>query len=91
MKIDYKKREILNPMESATMKVEYLVERTKLELQSAILSTRQELEDRKARLEDAKHSYPLDLHTVIDLSDQVEDYEAGYNKLLKLQEELDLK
>jgi hypothetical protein len=69
---------------------EFMVEDTKLELASAILNTRKELEDKKAQLADAKTEYPLDIYRVINLMVEVEEYEDGLKKLQSLQKELGL-
>ena len=90
MKVDYKEKKLLCPVESVKDQVEYMVESTALELASTVLNTKKELEDKKAELADAKTEYPLDIYRVIDLMVEVEEYEDGLKKLQSLQKELGL-
>lgn len=90
MKINYKEKTLLCPTETMKNSVEFMVEDTKLELASAILNTRKELEDKKTQLAEAKTEYPLDIYRVINLMVEVEEYEDGLKKLQSLQKELGL-
>lgn len=90
MKINYKEKTILCPVESVKDQAEFMVEDTKLELASTVLNTKKELEDKKTELADAKTEYPLDIYRVIDLMVEVEEYEDGLKKLQSLQKELGL-
>lgn len=90
MKINYKEKTLLCPVESVKDQSEFMVEDTKLELASTVLNTKKELEDKKAELADAKTEYPLDIYRVIDLMVEVEEYEDGLKKLQSLQKELGL-
>ena len=91
MKINYKEKKLLSEQEVNEKEVEFAVEDAKLQLQSDILATKRLLEKKKIELADAKTCYPLDVEFIIELSNQVEDCEAGILELEKLQEELGLK
>ena len=91
MKINYKKRELLSQEETSTQDVAFAVEDAKLQLQSDILATRKSLETKKAELQEAKTSYPLDAKRIVDLSLDIEGLEKGIKMLTKLQEEFGLK
>jgi hypothetical protein len=57
-------------------------------LQSDILATKVSKAEIEAKLEAAKHSYPLDTQVIIELQDEVEAYTEGLAKLEALMTEL---
>ena len=57
-------------------------------MQSDILATKVSKAEIEAKLEAAKHSYPLDTQAIIELQDEVEAYAEGLEKLEALMTEL---
>ena len=57
-------------------------------MQSDILATKVSKAEIEAKLEAAKHAYPLDTQAIIDLQDEVEAYTEGLEKLEALMTEL---
>ena len=57
-------------------------------MQSDILATKVSKAEIEAKLEAAKHSYPLDTQAIIELQDEVEAYAEGLTKLEALMTEL---
>jgi quercetin dioxygenase-like cupin family protein len=88
MKIDYKNKKLMSSEEMTQKEIEYKVESAKLQLQSDILATKVSKAEFEAKLEAAKHSYPLDTQTIIALQDEVEAYTEGLEKLEALMTEL---
>lgn len=88
MKIDYKNRKLMSSEEMTQKEIEFKVESAKLQLQSDILATKQSKAEAEAKLEVAKHSYPLDTQTIINCQWEVESYTDGLNRLEELMKEL---
>ena len=88
MKIDYKNRKLMSSEEMTQKEIEYKVESAKLQLQSDILATKVSKAEAEAKLEAAKHTYPLDTQTIIDCQAEVEAYTEGLEKLEALMTEL---
>lgn len=65
-----------------------MVEDQKLKFQSDLLATRRELAATKAKLEDLKTSYPLDIEAIIEAQLEQEALEDGIERMGALQEEL---
>ena len=74
--------------EMTQKEIEYKVESAKLQLQSDILATKVSKAELEAKLEEAKHSYPLDTQTIIELQDEVKAYTEGLTALEALMAEL---
>ena len=74
--------------EMTQKEIEYKVESAKLQLQSDILATKVSKAEAEAKLEAAKHTYPLDTQTIIDCQAEVEAYTEGLEKLEALMTEL---
>ena len=53
-----------------------------------ILATKQSKAEAEAKLEAAKHSYPLDTQTIINCQWELESYTDGLNRLEELMKEL---
>ena len=88
MKIDYKNKKLMSSEEMTQKEIEFKVESAKLQLQSDILATKQLKAEAEAKLEAAKHSYPLDTQTIINCQWELESYTDGLNRLEELMKEL---
>lgn len=91
MKINYKEKTLMSQEETSKKDVQFMVESTKLQLQSDILATRKSLRESEEKLADLKTDYPLDTKKIIDAELEVEGYKNGLSRLLSLQSELGLK
>ena len=87
MKLNYKEKKLLSQEETGTQEVLFAVEDAKLQLQSDILATKRSLENKKAELEDAKTTYPLDSSKIVSLMEEVESLKKGIKSLEALQKE----
>ena len=87
MRIDFKNAEALSSEEVSQKEVKYAVENAKLQLQSDILATESALADKKAELDEAKTTYPLDSLNIVNLEIEVENLEDGLLRLKKLKDE----
>ena len=87
MKLNYKEKKLLSQEETGTQEVLFAVEDAKLQLQSDILATKRSLETKKAELEDAKTTYPLDSTKIVSLMEEVESLKKGIKSLEALQKE----
>ena len=87
MKLNYKEKKLLSQEETGTQEVLFAVEDAKLQLQSDILATKRSLETKKAELEDAKNTYPLDSTKIVSLMEEVESLKKGIKSLEALQKE----
>ena len=87
MKINYKEKALLSPEDNAQKEVEFMVEDQKLQFQSDLLATKRDLATAKAKVEDLKTDYPLDLGAIIEAQLEVEALEDGLSRMEKLQEE----
>ena len=87
MKLNYKEKKLLSQEETGTQEVLFAVEDAKLQLQSDILATKRSLESKKAELEDAKTTYPLDSCHIVSLMEEVESLKKGVKSLEALQKE----
>lgn len=88
MKIDYKEKKLLTQDETAEKEVVFMVEETKLQLQSDVLATKRDLEKAKAKLASLKNDYPLNPQAIIEVQLNVESLEDGLKRLENLSEEL---
>ena len=87
MRIDYAKKKLLSAEELNQQEVSYMVDEAKLQFDADILSTKRELAAKKAELEEAKTSYPLDTQKIINLQIEVEAYQDGLKRLQELKKE----
>ena len=87
MKINYKEKALLSAEDNAQKEVEFMVEDQKLQFQSDLLATKRDLATAKAKVEDLKTDYPLDLGAIIEAQLEVEALEDGLSRMEKLQEE----
>ena len=87
MKINYKEKALLSSEENTQKEVEFMVEDQKLQFQSDLLATKRDLATAKAKVEDLKTDYPLDLGAIIEAQLEVEALEDGLLRMEKLQEE----
>lgn len=65
-KINYKEKKLLSLEEKDSQELSYMVDSTKLQLQSDILATRSALNKAQCALKDALTNYPLDSKKVIE-------------------------
>jgi hypothetical protein len=59
-----------------------------LQLQSRLLATQQSVASAKRKLQEAKSASPLDADLIVNLTNEVEDYEKGAAILTNLKSEL---
>ena len=88
MRLNYKTKVLLSAEETSQKDINYAVERTKLELSADILATRQKIAELQSDIEKVKTTYPLDTKAYIELTDELEQYNKGLDKVLTLQKEL---
>ena len=87
MKVDYKNKKVLSEEAVENSQVEFAVESTKLELQSALLATKKSLEEAKSQLKDLKSDYPIDIEAIVEKQLEVRDYTNGIEIIESLQKE----
>ena len=87
MKINFKERKLVSSEELDQKEVQYAVEEAKLQLQSDILATEKLLAVKKAELEDAKCTVPLNSNNIVNLQIEVESLADGLKRLKALQKE----
>ena len=87
MKVDYLNKKVLSEEAVENSQVEYAVESTKLELQSALLATKKSLEEAKSQLKDLKSNYPIDIEAIVEKQLEVRDYTNGIEIIESLQKE----
>lgn len=86
-RINYAKKELLSAEELNQQEVSYMVDEAKLQFDADVLNTKRALATKKAELEEAKTSYPLDSQKIINLQIDVEAYQDGLNRLMELKKE----
>ena len=86
-RIDYAKKELLSTEELNQQEVSYMVDEAKLQFDADVLNTKRALATKKAELEEAKTSYPIDTQKIINLQIDVEAYQDGLNRLMELKKE----
>ena len=91
MKVDYKNKKVLSEEAVENSQVEYAVESTKLELQSALLATRKSLEEAKSQLKELKSNYPINIEAIVEKQLEVRDYANGIDIIESLQKEFGFK
>ena len=91
MKVDYLNKKVLSEEVVENSQVEYAVESTKLELQSALLATKKSLEEAKNQLKDLKSNYPIDIEAIVEKQLEVRDYTNGIEIIESLQKEFGFK
>jgi soluble cytochrome b562 len=91
MKVDYKNKKVLSEEAVENSQVEYAVESTKLELQSALLATKKSLAEAKSALEDLKSNYPINIEAIVEKQLEVRDYTNGIEIIESLQKEYGFK
>lgn len=67
--------------------VAFVVDSTKLELQSSLLATRKSLAEAEQNLTDLKTTYPLDIQTIVDAQLKIKDFKDGIKIIESLQKE----
>ena len=87
MKVDYLNKKVLSEEAVENSQVEYAVESTKLELQSALLATKKSLEEAKNQLKDLKSDYPINIEAIVEKQLEVRDYTNGIEIIESLQKE----
>lgn len=90
MRLNYKARKLLSEETVNKQQIEFAIEKARLNLSSDILATKEALSDAKAKLEELKTTYPLDVKAIMGATSAVEGYEEGLSKLGALKEELGL-
>jgi hypothetical protein len=91
MKVDYLNKKVLSEEAVENSQVEYAVESTKLELQSALLATKKSLAEAKSALEDLKSNYPINIEAIVKKQLEVRDYTNGIEIIESLQKEYGFK
>lgn len=86
-RIDYAKKELLSTEELNQQEVSYMVDEAKLQFDADVLNTKRALATKKAELEEAKTSYPIDTLKIINLQIEVESLEDGLKRLEILKKE----
>ena len=87
MRINYAKKELLSEEELNQQEVSYMVDEAKLQFDADVLNTKRALATKKAELEEAKTSYPIDTLNIINLQIEVESLEDGLKRLETLKKE----
>ena len=87
MRINYAKKELLSTEELNQQDVSYMVDEAKLQFDADVLNTKRALATKKAELEEAKTSYPIDTQKIINLQIDVEAYQDGLRRLMELKKE----
>ena len=87
-KINYKTKTLISPSERESKEVEYMVGTAKLQFEADLLETRKALEESKAKLDDLKTEYPLNVTEIINAQMEVEAYEDGLKRMNELGKEL---
>ena len=87
MKLNFKERKLVSNEELDQKEVQYAVDEAKLQLQSDILATEKSLAFKKAELEDAKCTVPLNSINIVNLQIEVESLEDGLKRLNALKKE----
>ena len=64
-----------------------MVDEAKLQFDADVLNTKRALATKKAELEEAKTSYPLDTLKIINLQIEVESLQDGLSRLIALKTE----
>jgi uncharacterized protein involved in exopolysaccharide biosynthesis len=64
-----------------------MVDEAKLQFDADVLNTKRALATKKAELEEAKTSYPIDTQKIINLQIDVEAYQDGLRRLMELKKE----
>ena len=86
-RINYAKKELLSTEELNQQEVSYMVDEAKLQFDADVLNTKRALATKKAELEEAKTSYPIDTLNIINLQIEVESLEDGLKRLETLKKE----
>lgn len=86
-RINYAKKELLSAEELNQQEVSYMVDEAKLQFDADVLNTKRALAAKKAELEEAKTSYPIDTLKIINLQIEVESLEDGLKRLEILKKE----
>lgn len=87
MRINYAKKELLSEEELNQQEVSYMVDEAKLQFDADVLNTKRALATKKAELDEAKTSYPIDTLNIINLQIEVESLEDGLKRLEILKKE----
>ena len=90
MRLNYKTRKLLSEEAVNKQQIEFAIEKARLNLSSDILATKEALSGAKAKLEELKTTYPLDVNAIMEATSAVEGYEEGLFRLETLKEELGL-
>jgi hypothetical protein len=86
-RINYAKKELLSAEELNQQEVSYMVDEAKLQFDADVLNTKRALATKKAELDEAKTSYPIDTLKIINLQIEVESLEDGLSRLMELKKE----
>ena len=86
-RINYAKKELLSTEELNQQEVLYMVDEAKLQFDADVLNTKRALATKKAELDEAKTSYPIDTLKIINLQIEVESLEDGLKRLETLKKE----
>ena len=87
MKVDYATKKLLSEEAVTETQVAFVVDSTKLELQSSLLATRKSLAEAEQNLKDLKTTYPLDIQAIVDVQLKIRDFKDGIKIIETLQKE----
>ena len=87
MKVDYASKKLLSEETVTETQVAFVVDSTKLELQSSLLATKKSLAEAEQKLKDLKTTYPLDIQAVVNTELEIRDFKDGIKIIESLQKE----
>ena len=85
MKINYKEKKLLNPMETPEKEIKFAIKETDLQLQSDILATEQAISNSDKRLSDLKTNYPFSIQEYLKELEENQSLKNGLAEMKKLQ------
>ena len=87
MKINYKEQKLISEETKTKEELSVYIQKTDLELQSALLATQQSVIETELKLADAKTEYPLNIEKVLGLTAELESLKNGIECIEKLRKE----
>ena len=91
MKINYKEQKLISEETKTKEELSVYIQKTDLELQSALLATQQSVIETELKLADAKTEYPLNIEKILCLTSELESLQNGIECLKKLRNEYGFK
>ena len=90
MKLDYKNKKVLSPMEEDQKELEFALQNTKLQFEADKLATQRAICEKKDKLASLKSNYPIDIQAIITAQEDLKNFEEGIKAIEELQKELGL-